>query len=130
MSWQDFFLKFAENNGGLVTVLLLMLTALIWIGYSLLKKHVVPKMTKIFDTVEELQRSVINLNAAIEAHKKETELLKHELDMIHKMYTEQFTETKIIILELKETVHDLVKFVNKISVEHTINHQERMRKNK
>lgn len=129
MSWQEFLLKFAENEGGLMTALVLIIALILWGGYLLLKKHVMPKISKVFEDMDKLQRAVDRLNFSVESHKMETEMLKEHLNDFNETYKERMKEVRDTLGNLKETVENMAKFLNKIAAEHTVNHQERLKKN-
>lgn len=128
MSWQEFLLKFAENEGGLMTALVLIIALILWGGYLLLKKHVMPKISKVFEDMDKLQRAVDRLNFSVESHKMETEMLKEHLNDFNETYKERMKEVRDTLGNLKETVEYMAKFLNKIAAEHTVNHQERLKK--
>lgn len=128
MSWQEFLLKFAENEGGLMTALVLIIALILWTGYLLLKKHVMPKISRVFEDMEKLQKAVDRLNFSVDNHKMETEMLKEQLSDFNETYKDRMKEVRDTLKNLKETVDDMAKFLNKIAAEHTVNHQERIRK--
>lgn len=78
MTTQDLIWNFWNSSGGLITSLLFLLFLLLFIFYQLFKRHIMPKVTGIFSTLEKLDKSVDQLGLITKEIKLESDFIKRE----------------------------------------------------
>ena len=78
MTTQELIWNFWQSSGGLITSLLFLLFLLLFIFYQLFKRHIMPKVTGIFSTLEKLDKSVDQLGLISKEVKLESDFIKRE----------------------------------------------------
>lgn len=78
MTTQELIWNFWQSAGGLITSLLFLLFLLLFIFYQLFKRHIMPKVTGIFSTLEKLDKSVDQLGLITKEVKLESDFIKRE----------------------------------------------------
>lgn len=84
-----------------------------------------PKIKKFIDDFDLFRENVDKLGDSIIRIESETKATNEKVELINGMNHEAITEMKIIIIEMRESIHDLGKTVNKILKEHYRNHPEK-----
>lgn len=118
MTTQELIWNFWQSAGGLITSLLFLLFLLLFIFYQLFKRHIMPKVTGIFSTLEKLDKSVDQLGLI-------TKEIKLESDFIKRENTDNREAIKCInesIEHIKEKIDNLSREISNLFLEHKKNH--------